>query len=151
MFTLELEYPPTFNKQFSYGRGGPVLSNDARAYRRNVRGQLVLAKVKPMMGNLAVQIELFPPDARRRDCDNVQKPILDALQHAGAFWDDSQVVWLLTIKSQPAAIGKAIVSIREIENGQFPFMFHSEGSLDVSQPFDGQLNSPCTEQEAAES
>jgi crossover junction endodeoxyribonuclease RusA len=129
MFTLELEYPPTFNHQFSYRQGRPVLSKDARAYRQSVRRQLMLAKVKPMMGKIAVQIEIFPPDSRRRDCDNVQKPILDALQQAGAFWDDSQVVWLLTVKSEPAACGKAIVTISEIEDGRLLFMFPNQESL----------------------
>lgn len=50
------------------------------------------------MGPLAIRIEMFPPDQRRRDCDNVQKSVLDAMQHGGLFWDDSQVVWLLTVK-----------------------------------------------------
>jgi crossover junction endodeoxyribonuclease RusA len=129
MFKLELEYPPTINHQFSFRQGRPVLSKDARAYRQTVRRQLMLAKVKPMMGKIAVQIELFPPDARRRDCDNVQKPILDALQQAGAFWDDSQVVWLLTIKSEPVSGGKAIVTISEIEEVRQPFMFSYQESL----------------------
>lgn len=129
MFTLELKYPPTFNHQFCYRQGRPVLSKDARAYRQTVRRQLMLAKIKPMMGKIAVQIEIFPPDARRRDLDNVQKPILDALQQAGAFWDDSQVVWLLTVKSEPAAGGKAIVTISDIEECRPLFMFPSQESL----------------------
>jgi hypothetical protein len=29
--------------------------------------------------------DLAPPDRRRRDIDNVQKPLLDALQHGGAY------------------------------------------------------------------
>ena len=82
-----------------------------------------------MMGKIAVQIEIFPPDARRRDCDNVQKPILDALQQAGAFWDDSQVVWLLTVKSEPVSGGRAIVTISEIEDGRQLFMFPNLESL----------------------
>ena len=127
-FELELPYPPTFNHQFSYQQGRPVLSKDARAYRQTVRRQLMLANIKPMMGEIAVQIEIFPPDARRRDLDNVQKPILDALQQAGAFWDDSQVVWLLTVKSEPTAGGKAIVTIREIEEGRQLFVFPNQES-----------------------
>ena len=109
----------------------------------------MLAKVKPMMGKLAVQIEIFPPDARRRDCDNVQKPILDALQQAGAFWDDSQVVWLLTIKSEPLARGKAVVSIQEVEECRLPFMFPRHESFGVNQPVQIRVNSPSTEQEVA--
>ena len=151
MFTLELEYPPSFNKQFCYRRGGPVLSKDARAYRRTVRRQLMLAKIKPMMGKLAVQIEIFPPDTRRRDADNVQKPVLDALQQAGAFWDDSQVVWLLTIKSEPVADGKAVVSIQEVEACRLPFVFTRQEMLGVKPLVPRQVNGPSMEREAAES
>jgi crossover junction endodeoxyribonuclease RusA len=54
---------------------------------------------------------VHPPDNRRRDADNVQKSVLDALQHAGVFWDDSQVVWLLTIKHTSKADGGVQVQI----------------------------------------
>lgn len=63
------------------------------------------------MGKLAVRIEISPPDDRRRDCDNVQKAVLDALQHAGVFWDDSQVVWLLSIKHDQQAGGRVKVKL----------------------------------------
>lgn len=120
MFTVELDYPPTINHQFSYRQGRPVLSKDARLYRQSVRRQLMSANIKPLMGKLAVQLELIPPDDRRRDVDNATKPILDALQQGGAFWDDSQIVWLLTVKLEPAAEGKVIVTIQEIQIGAHP-------------------------------
>ena len=63
------------------------------------------------MGKLAVRIEISPPDDRRRDCDNVQKAVLDALQHAGVFWDDSQVVWLLSIKQDQQTGGRVKVKL----------------------------------------
>ncbi len=129
MQTLDLPYPPSINHYFSYYQGRPVLSKDARAYRHQVRRIAIERSIKPLMGKLAVRIEIVPPDNRRRDCDNVQKPILDALQKAGAFWDDSQVVWLLTIKSEPVSGGRAIVTISEIEEGRQLFMFPNQESL----------------------
>lgn len=100
---LILPYPPSVNHYFSYYQGRPVLSKDARSYRHQVRRIAIAHGIKPLMSPLAIRIDITPPDDRRRDCDNVQKAVLDALQHAGAFWDDSQVVWLLSIKheSQP--------------------------------------------------
>ncbi len=50
--------------------------------------------VRPLVGRLAVEVEVFPPDNRRRDVDNVIKALLDALQHGGAYLDDSQIVRL---------------------------------------------------------
>jgi crossover junction endodeoxyribonuclease RusA len=67
--------------------------------------------LKPLMGLLAVRIDIFPPDERRRDTDNVQKSVLDALQHAGLFWDDSQVVWLLSIKHKSKPKGQIKVQL----------------------------------------
>ncbi len=60
-----------------------------------------------------MRIEIHPPDDRRRDCDNVQKAVIDALQHAGVFWDDSQVVWLLSIKHESKLLGAIKVLIDE--------------------------------------
>lgn len=112
MLRLELPYPISVNHMWGYFRGRPVLTGRARAYRRRVAAILLAARVRPILGPLAVCIELHPPDHRKRDCDNAQKALLDALQHGGAFLDDAQVVWLLTIKCRPTAeSGKAVVSI----------------------------------------
>jgi crossover junction endodeoxyribonuclease RusA len=111
---LALPYPPSINHYFSYYQGRPVLSKDARAYRHQVRRIAIAKGIKPLMGPLAVRIEIHPPDDRRRDCDNVQKAVLDALQHAGAFWDDSQVVWLLTIKHPSQTKGGVKVRLDDV-------------------------------------
>lgn len=123
MITLELPYPPSINHSFSVVRGRPVLSKDVRVYRQLVRQRVRASAPKVALGPLAVRLELFPPDHRRRDCDNAQKPILDALQQAGAFFDDSQIVWLLTVKSVPVADGKVIVQIRQMDDGVLPAEF----------------------------
>jgi len=115
MVTLQLPYPPSINHHYSYVRGRPVLSKEARSYRRRVRSLLAHQKVEPLTGPLAVRIEMYPPDKRRRDCDNVQKAVLDALQQGGLFWDDSQVSWLLTERMQPTKHGKTVVTVGQIK------------------------------------
>jgi len=114
---LNLPYPPSINHYFSYYQGRPVLSKDARNYRHNVRRIAIAKGIKPIMGALAVRIDITPSDDRRRDCDNVQKSVLDALQHAGAFWDDSQVVWLLSVKHASTANGSVKVLLAEASAG----------------------------------
>lgn len=109
MIRLELPYPPSINHAFSMTRGRPVLTQETRAYRQRVRKLVRGSGMPTLLGPLAVRLELFPPDDRRRDCDNAQKSLLDALQQAGAFVDDSQIVWLLTIKTVPLSGGKVIV------------------------------------------
>lgn len=111
MTTLQLPFPPSINHCFSVYRGRWVLSKDARAYRQLVRQRVRSSDARVALGPLAVRLDLFPPDQRRRDCDNAQKPILDALQQAGVFVDDSQIVWLLTVKSEVLPGGKVSVRI----------------------------------------
>ena len=111
MLSLELPYPPSINHYFRSFRGRMVISRSGRAFRDAVYVLLKQAGAKPMGGRLAVAVDLYPPDRRLRDVDNAQKALLDALEHGGAFYDDSQVVWLLTIKAQVVEGGKAIVSI----------------------------------------
>jgi len=43
------------------------------------------ASVKPMAGMLAVKVRAYPPDRRKRDIDNIQKPLLDALEKGRPF------------------------------------------------------------------
>jgi hypothetical protein len=62
-------------------------------------------------GPLAVQIEVYPPDNRRRDIDNLQKALLDAMQHGGAYGDDSQIVRLAIEKRDCVLGGRTIVHI----------------------------------------
>ena len=90
-----------------------VIGKEGRAYRAKVCSALQAAGITPLDGPLCVQIELFPPDRRRRDCDNALKALLDALQHAGAYHDDSQIVWLLVVKDEVVKGGRANVQIWE--------------------------------------
>jgi crossover junction endodeoxyribonuclease RusA len=112
---LDIPYPPSINHYFSYYQGRPVLSKEARAYRSQVRRIAIAKGLKPLMVPIAIRIDIAPPDDRRRDCDNVQKAVIDALQHAGVFWDDSQVVWLLSIKHQSKPNGNVKVQIDDAE------------------------------------
>ena len=65
----------------------------------------------PLDGELCIAIALYPPDRRRRDCDNTLKALFDAIGHGGGYHDDSQIVWLITIKAEVVAGGKALVRI----------------------------------------
>ena len=63
---------------------------------------------------LAIDIRIHPPDRRRRDIDNMQKALLDAMQHGGAYLDDSQIVRLAIEKGLPLAGGKTVVRIQKV-------------------------------------
>ena len=111
MIELELPFPPSVNHY--YRRVGPrtLISREGRRFRERVCAHLAQMGIRPMDGPLAIEIEVYPPDRRRRDVDNVQKALLDALQHGGAYQDDSQIVKLVTEKCAPTTGGKTIVRI----------------------------------------
>lgn len=52
-----------------------------------------------LVGRVRVVIRVLFPDRRRRDLDNLIKPLLDALTHGGAWEDDSQVKDLHIVES----------------------------------------------------
>ena len=66
-----------------------------------------------MAGPLSVEVELFPPDARRRDVDGCAKALLDALQAGGLYDDDSQIVKLQLEKLAPVPGGAVIVRVQK--------------------------------------
>jgi len=118
--TYELPWPPSVNHY--YRRVGPrtLISRAGREFRRRVSRILVARRLPPAVGRLAVTVEVYPPDRRRRDIDNLLKAVLDACQHGGAFPDDSRIVWLLIHRTQVVRGGRVVVTIRDLANGQEP-------------------------------
>lgn len=102
MFQLELPWPPSINHYWRHTKTGHYISKEGKLYRIAV-GFLCL-KYKNMFSDkarLSVSIEAFPPDRRKRDLDNVLKSLLDALQNAGVYQDDSQIDQLSIARKSP--------------------------------------------------
>ena len=116
MLTLELPFPPSLNHYYQHLGHVTLISRRGRAYREAVMALLAAQGIKPLSGVLDLVVELFPPDRRKRDADNFHKCLSDALQHAGVFHDDSQVVRLEISKHDPVKGGKVIVRIQERTN-----------------------------------
>jgi crossover junction endodeoxyribonuclease RusA len=111
---LELPWPPSINHYWR--RVGPrtLISREGRRFRERVLAILAAMGIQPLVGQLAVKVDAYPPDNRRRDIDNVFKALLDAMQHGGAYADDSQIVRLSIEKRKPIEGGKTIVRIEKI-------------------------------------
>ena len=62
---------------------------------------------------LTVAIVAYPPDRRRRDLDNLTKAALDALSHARAYEDDSQIDRLLVDRGEVRKDAGLLVTIGE--------------------------------------
>jgi len=113
---LTLPYPPSINHYWR--RVGPrtLLSREGRTFRRNVCALLGGGgpRKPPSGGRIALAMHAFPPDRRRRDLDNLAKPVLDALEHAGIYEDDSQIDLLLTRRRDVVAGGRLDVRVDEL-------------------------------------
>jgi len=113
---LELPFPPTVNHMYEpAGRGRRKLTDEAKAYREDVAVRCVAAQAGPVHGKIRVVIYASPPDARRRDLDNLQKSVLDALQHSGVYGDDYDIddLRILRIVGKPGTISVFIEAIRQ--------------------------------------
>lgn len=60
---------------------------------------------------LSVTIYAYPPDRRKRDLDNILKCLLDSLEKAQVFVDDSQIDELIIRRVRPND-GKVVVNIK---------------------------------------
>src|SRR5215207_5026470 len=90
-FTVELPYPPSVNHLWRYVGQRPMISRRGRVYRDEVFAAVTPVRPKLMTGPLDLEIEMYPPDNKRRDVDNILKATLDSLKYARVYKDDSQV------------------------------------------------------------
>ena len=109
---IALPWPPSVNHYWERNRNGSVRVGQAgRAYRDTVGWKCRQERISGLRGRLAVSIKASPPDRRKRDLDNLLKAILDALQHGGAYEDDSQIDELTIKRLPPSTPGFVTVEI----------------------------------------
>lgn len=66
---------------------------------------------QPLSCRVRVEVLAYPPDRRRRDLDNLLKPLLDSLVHAGVVKDDSLIDDLRIVRKHPVVDGAVIVEV----------------------------------------
>ena len=116
---LTLPFPPSVNTYWRAPNSGPLkgrhlISAKGRAYQSAACAAIIeqLRRLpKPSNSPASVEIVLFPPDARRRDIDNYNKALFDALTHAGVWEDDSQVKRMLVEWGPQVAGGRVEITI----------------------------------------
>ncbi|MFW0973335.1 RusA family crossover junction endodeoxyribonuclease [Leclercia pneumoniae] len=116
---LVLPFPPSVNIYWRAPNSGPLkgrhlISAKGRAYQSAACAAIIeqLRRLpKPSNSPASVEIVLFPPDARRRDIDNYNKALFDALTHAGVWEDDSQVKRMLVEWGPQVAGGRVEITI----------------------------------------
>lgn len=112
MIELKLPYPPTINHYYGNTKfGGKYIKPKGQAFRAKVISQVKPLKLKALTEDISISIDIYPPDKRRRDIDNINKALFDALEHAGVFVNDSQIVEMHSYKKEPCKGGLIIVEI----------------------------------------
>ena len=116
---FRLPYPPSVNTIWRSivvnGSVRVLLSKEGRGYREAVKRAIHAAHYAraSIAGPLEVRVNVFPPDRRRRDVDNICKAVFDALTHAGVWNDDSQIMDLHVRKFSPGAASGVAVLVLE--------------------------------------
>jgi crossover junction endodeoxyribonuclease RusA len=109
-FTKPLPYPPSVNHYWRYVNGRVLISAKGRKYRQDVCAAVFPNPGEIIMdGRLSITLHIFPPDKRRRDVDNVLKAILDSLQHANVYADDSQIDEIHVFREKTMPNGEKMV------------------------------------------
>ena len=114
IFTLP--WPPSVNRYWRHVGRRVLISREGRTFRRDVcallggRGP----RKPPSDGRIALCMDAFPPDRRRRDLDNLPKAVQDSLARAGVYEDDSQIDELHIRRRDKVKGGKIIVRIEDL-------------------------------------
>ncbi|MGJ8516624.1 RusA family crossover junction endodeoxyribonuclease [Carnimonas bestiolae] len=119
MISLTLSFPPTVNSVWRSVNGRTIMSKRGREYRKEtcaaIAHQLDNTGVVATGERLRMEVLLYPPDRRKRDIDNYNKALLDAITNTGRIWHDDSQIDLLTVERRPASKGGyCIVNISEI-------------------------------------
>lgn len=120
---LVLPFPPSVNTYWRAPNSGPLkgrhlISREGRVFQSAACAAIIeqLRKLpKPSSEAAAVEITLYPPDQRRRDIDNYNKALFDALTHAGVWEDDSQVKRMLVEWGPVVPKGKVEITINKYQ------------------------------------
>ena len=118
VFEATLPWPPTVNSYWRHKVIGKIatvyVSQEGQAYRKAVNLCLLEHGVKTyaLERDLRVEIEVFPPDRRKRDLDNLLKSLLDSLTHAQVWKDDNQIADLRIYRNKQIT---GIVKVRVYE------------------------------------
>ena len=100
-YEIHLPFPPTVNNYYVKTNRGIYISQKGRKFRAEVlkaiSEQLPGVHIDERM---LVEIVLYPPDARKRDVDNYNKALLDAITEADLWEDDKLIDQLFMYRGQ---------------------------------------------------
>lgn len=116
---FKLPYPPSVNTVYRHAVRGKhsvmFMTQNGKDYIKTVKS-LMINYGDPRFGQerVKVEIDVYPPDRRKRDLGNLDKVLMDSLQHARVFDDDGQIDDLHYVRKEVSKPGFVIVRITPI-------------------------------------
>ncbi|WP_166506515.1 RusA family crossover junction endodeoxyribonuclease [Sodalis glossinidius] len=115
-YHITLPFPPSVNHYWYHAKGRHFIKEKGIQYRRSVMAEIMLLRLAVRFsGQIRVRVVANPPDRRKRDLDNLLKAPLDALQHAGVYEDDNQIIDLHIIRGEKVQGGKLDITLTLLE------------------------------------
>ena len=116
MIKLELSVmPPSVNSLWVNKPNGRYKSKKGKIFEETARSELKNQfRCKPLANGLKVRIRLYFKDKRKRDIDNYNKGILDAMTNI-VYNDDSQIEELNIKKMIGCGFNKVEIEIKEVK------------------------------------
>lgn len=115
---IELPYPPSVNTYWRHSRGRHYISEKGKAFQ--FAAVKACEQFDPFVGAVVIKLEVYKPDKRKRDLDNLTKGLFDALVNAGIIEDDNDEI-ITEYSSKSMGIcrpkGKVVVKIRSCNGG----------------------------------
>lgn len=118
MTTFTLPWPPSANRLWRTVKGRMIRSAEYREWLTSAGWILKSQRPQPVKGPYRLTVVLVRPDQRRRDQDNLLKPISDLMKVCGVIEDDhlaqtTMVGWSL---ESPVADGSVIVQVIPVKD-----------------------------------
>jgi crossover junction endodeoxyribonuclease RusA len=89
--TYHFPYPPSVNHYWGQRGNLRFVGKAGKLFREEV-AIIALKRTQSLYNaRLKLEVYLYPPDKRKRDIDNNMKSLLDAMEHAGVYENDSQI------------------------------------------------------------
>jgi len=112
-----LPFPPSVNHYWRHVGHRTLISRTGRAYRQQVLHDVQQLGLRAITGPIKLEVIATRPDRRRRDVDNLLKSLLDALDHADVYEDDSQIqdlriTWECDENQQPVIVAGGLCEVR---------------------------------------
>lgn len=113
---LILPFPPSVNGYWRSTSRGMLISERGRKYRINAIAAVyeqLRRRPQAITHDIDIHVILYPPNRARRDLDNFQKALFDAVTHAGVWADDIQIKRMVVEWGDVTCHGKAELTINE--------------------------------------